>query len=421
MLGYGFIFFYWLAVLLLFLLLSVGAYDLQQLFRNQNPFLVARKVEKVLSLSDDNKVQISVENTSSQGFLIEIIDEIPVQFQKRDLSFKLAISPSEKKELTYALCPTERGEYQFGNLILYIRQQSKLSFLSRRITYPFEKTIAVYPSIRQMKQAALLTNQTLIHQSGIKKMRRVGNQNEFDHIKAYTVGDDTRTINWKASGRRAELMVNKYEEERSQSVYCIMDVGRNMFTPFDGMSLVDYSVNSVLSISNMVLKKHDKPGLISFSNKIHTFLPANNRNRQMAMMLESLYRIKATDYEVNYEALYKLIQQQVKQRSLLILFTNFESRHSLEMNLDVLRKINKKHLLVVVSFIDKEMEKLGMSNFESMEDLFFQTAISKAITEKKKIMLTLRKYGINTILTSPKDLNINVINKYLGLKSRGTI
>ena len=99
-------------------------------------------------------------------------------------------------------------------------------------------------------------------------MRRIGHSYEFEQIKNYVRGDDYRSINWKATSRRGHLMVNQYEDERAQQVYNIIDKSRSMKMPFNGMSLLDYAINTSLVISNVALQKHDRAGLMTFSDKM---------------------------------------------------------------------------------------------------------------------------------------------------------
>ena len=90
---------------------------------------------------------------------------------------------------------------------------------------------------------------------------------EFEHIKEYVVGDDFRTVNWKATARRGALMVNNYQDEKSQQVFCLIDKGRVMKMPFEGMTLLDYAINASLAMSSVAIKKDDKAGLITFQHK----------------------------------------------------------------------------------------------------------------------------------------------------------
>jgi uncharacterized protein (DUF58 family) len=293
--------------------------------------------------------------------------------------------------------------------------------IQRRITYPAAVTVPVYPSIIQMKNLEMKAMSLKSNLAGIKRLRRFGHSYEFEQIKNYVFGDDFRSINWKATSRRGSLMVNQYEDERAQQIYSIIDCSRNMLMPFEGLSLLDYSINSSLAISNIVLRKQDRAGLITFSEKIYTMLSAERSRSQLQKILESLYRQGEKNQEANFELLYITVRNYVKGRSLLFLYTNFESVYAMERVLPLLRKLNKLHLLVVVFFKNTEVSNFNHEPSQNLRDIYMQTVAQKFTQEKIQIVQQLRQYGLQVILTEPKDLSINTINKYLELKARGMI
>lgn len=403
------------------LMLSIGVVlaDILLLFNKNTEVRGHRHLPKLLSLGDANTVHLDIENTSRLKLKTIIIDEIPFQFQKRDFEVALILRGGEARRTDYRLTPTERGEYTFGNINIFI--ESFLGLVQRRCLEETTANVPVYPSVIQMKQFELKAFQQIAHQSGIKKMRRLGHSYEFEQIKNYVAGDDFRSLNWKASSRRAQVMVNQYEDERSQQVYCIIDRSRIMRMPFNGLTLMDHAINTALVISNIILQKKDKAGLFSFSDKLGSTLLADNSPNQLNRILHELYREKEGKGEASYELLYYAIRKLIKGRSLLILFTNFESMFALERVLPTLRLLNNLHLLVVVFFKNTEIEDFTKKDADTTEEIYHQTVAHKFMNEKVQMMQKLRQYGIQTILTRPEDLSINTINKYLELKSRGLI
>jgi uncharacterized protein (DUF58 family) len=281
--------------------------------------------------------------------------------------------------------------------------------------------VKVVPSIIQMKKYELIALARISTISGIKKLRRIGHSYEFEQIKNYSQGDDIRSINWKATARKDSLMVNQYQDERSQQVYMIIDKSRNMHMPFNGLSLLDYSINTSLVLSNIALLKHDKTGLITYSHRIGTTLPAEKSTNQLKKILHALYAEKPQNLEGNYDLLYRSVKNVIKSRSLIMLFLNFESSYAMERALPILQKINKQHLLVVMIFENTELKTYTHQKAEFVSDIYAQTIALKLSMEKKQIVSKLRKYGIQTILSRPEDLSINVVNKYLELKAKGLI
>ncbi|MFC6225604.1 DUF58 domain-containing protein [Hymenobacter artigasi] len=389
------------------------------------PVFGRRVLGDKLANGSDNDVRIYLENRYRFAIRTETIDEIPHQFQRRDVLFKTAIQPGETQIIDYQLRPTKRGEYAFGALNIYAA--SPLGLVRRRFRYAQGKVVPVYPSFLQMRQYELLAIHNRLTEVGVKRIRRVGHSMEFEQIRPYVPGDDPRSMNWKATARRAgtgaadALVVNHFQDERAQQVYCLIDKGRVMRMPFDGLSLLDYAINATLVVSNIALLKHDKAGLLTFSNRPGAMLAADRRPGHLLKLLEILYRQKTKYLETDFELLYATVRARIKQRSLLILFTNFETLHGMQRQLPYLRRLAKDHLLLVVFFENTELRAFLEAPAATTEDVYNQTIAEKFAQEKRQIVLELQRYGIYSLLTAPKDLTANTINKYLEFKARGLI
>ncbi len=405
--------------IILILLVATAIADAILLFSNKNIIEAQRKVPSIMTLSDETKIEITIQNVTNLKVHVDVYDEIPYQFQIRNLRFESILDQNEEAKFQYSLTPVKRGEYVFGNINLFLKTSLKL--ISRKQTIDLITKIKVYPSIVQMKKFELKSGASFQVGEGIKRRRRIGHSYEFDQTKEYVIGDDSRNINWKASSRRSGLMVNQYEEERSQQVYSIIDKSRSMHMPFNDLTLLDYSINTALVISNVVLQKHDKAGLITFSNKIGSVIRAEKNSQQLRKILEALYNEQDHLLEAEYELLYHLVRNVIRNRSLIFLYTNFESVHAFERVLPILRQINKLHLLVVMFFENEAVVNMSISEAKNLLGVYEQTMARKYLDEKNQIVFELANHGIHCIKSLPSDLSINTINKYLELKSRGMI
>jgi len=151
------------------------------------------------------------------------------------------------------------------------------------------------------------------------------------------------------------------------------------------------------------------------------FLSADRKAGQMNAILESLYKQDTRFMESDYEKLYALVRTRINQRSLLVLFTNFESMAGLERQLPYLRAMAKTHLLLVVFFENTALRELTDHPAQNLQELYQKTIAEKFVYEKRLMVKELRKHGIFAILSAPQDLTINTVNKYLDLKSRQAI
>lgn len=398
------------------LLILTVVLDLFLLYRTKG-IEASRQCSPRFSNGDDNEVRIRVESRYAFLVRLSVIDEIPVIFQQRNICFKLSLGSGEGKTITYHLRPTQRGTYPFGFIRVFV--STRLGLIERRFTCGNPQKIKVYPSYLMLHRYELLAMSDNLTELGIKKIRRVGHQTEFEQIKDYVKGDDYRTINWKASARRHQLMVNVYQDERSQQIYNVIDKGRVMQQAFEGITLLDYAINASLVLSYVAIHKDDKAGLVTFNERFDTFVPASKQSGQMQTLLESLYKQETTYGETDFSALCVHLAKHVGKRSLMILYTNFSSLNSMRRQLPYLQQLSRQHRLLVVFFEDADLKEYIAGKPTDTEGYYRHVIAEKFAYEKRLIVNTLKQNGIYSILTTPKNLSIDVINKYLEMKGRG--
>lgn len=389
------------------------------LFNRNVRLSCTRQLPKLMSLGSENRVRLVVQNRSALKLEIQMINEWPYQLQKRDKQEVFTLEAGEAFTFHDHLRPVSRGEYQFGLVHLYV--SSVISLLQRRMTYPLDTMVPVYPSVLDLKKYELHTSTRLTSYMGIKKIRRIGQSYEFEQISEYSQGDNYQHMNWKATGKVGRLMVNRYTDEKSQPIYCLIDKSRYMRMPFDGMTLLDYAINASLIISNGALRREDKAGLLTFSDRVETLIKADNKRNQLNHILQTLYRESETRLEANYELMYTYMRKHISGRGLFFLFSNFDTIFALERVLPILRKINSLHLLVVVVFENTELERFNEEKANTVLDIYYQTINRKLIQEKRLVLNQLQQHAIQVIYSKPEELSLNTLNKYLELKSRGMV
>ena len=408
-----------MAVVLLLLFLLITIIDIFVLYSGKNGIVSGRDLPDRLSNGDENIIRLTLKNNYPIPVFVDIIDEIPFQFQKRDFLIQTRLGEKEKKVLEYSLRPTQRGEYFFGKLNVYVK--SPIRLVSKRYISGENAYVATYPSFIQLRKYDMMAFSNHLLAYGLKRIRRIGHTMEFEQIKEYVQGDDMRTINWKATSKKNALMVNQFQDEKSQPVYQVIDTGRSMQMPFIGLSLLDYAINSTLALSNIVLKKQDKAGMFTFSKKVGNYVAADRRAGQMQNMMETLYRIETDFLESDFSRLYVDIKQSVTQRSLIMLYTNFETMDAVRRQLPYLKGIATNHLLIVVFFDNTELNRLIDNKTRNVQEVYDKVIAEKFAFEKRLIVRELKQHGIQSILTQPENLTVDSINKYLELKSRGMI
>ncbi|MCI2228502.1 DUF58 domain-containing protein [Polaribacter sp. MSW13] len=409
--------FFEISKVLLFILVILTLIDVFILYKTKNAITIQRFLPERLSNGDNNKISLKIKSEYPFVANLSLIEELPYQFQKRDFFFNQKLIKKEEKTIHYNLKPKERGIYLFGCINVYT--SSPLQLATKKYILGQEKELKCYPSFLKLREFDFKAFQNQSVSYGTKKVRRIGHSLEFEQIKEYVAGDDIRTLNWKATAKSNQLMVNQYVEEKSQPVYSIIDKGRAMQMHFNGLSLLDYAINATLAISNVILRKQDKAGMLSFSKNLEDWVVAEKRNSQMSLISEALHTIKTDFSESDFSTLYTVIKRKITHRSLLIVYTNFETMDGLNRQLPYLRALAKNHLVLVVFFKNTELDSLITSKAKNIQEVYDSIIAEKFMYEKKRIVNELKKYGIQSVLTKPEDLTGDTINKYLELKSRG--
>lgn len=412
----------WLVVpanimLMAFLVLIIM--ELIMLYGNKHGISAKRNLAEMFSNGDKNPVNISIINNYSFTVDITVIDEIPFVFQVRDFSLQKKIGAESALEQTYYLTPVKRGEYSFGKLNIFAR--ALLGMVERRYQFEQHSTIKVYPSFQQIRNIDFYSFASLKSPFGHKKIRQAGHNMEFEHIKNYVPGDEPRHINWKATARKNALMANYYQQEKAQHIYSLIDMGRSMEMAFKGMSYLDYAINASLALGRVALKNSDRFGMLSYTNKLHQFLPAESRHNQFKLLMESLYNQQTDFRESSLESVLNMIRNRISTRSLLIIFTNYMSRYGVERQVGYLKNLASRHLVLLVSFENTTLSDITKQEAENLEQIYTRTIAESFMFEKSQVLKELGRFGIQHLITRPEDLTVDSINKYLEIKNRGLL
>lgn len=380
-----------------------------------------RIISDNLDLGEKNIIEHELNVVRGRITSADIIDELPATFRQDKETYPFGeigrgpFYPStpplgEVGRGSLFAYPTTRGSFVLGNVYAFIRV---LGLLERRVRVVKKgNRVRVYPAFSKLREKDKQIRSRQIVSLGSHKRQMPSNQTEFQDIREYVVGDDIRTVNWKATARTGKVMVNNYEDERSQHIISIIDCGRIMHRTFNGLTLQDYAVNASLQLSYSALNvEGDCVGLSTYGPAGLRFLPAKSGERQLNSILQQLYALETEYGEGDMEGLCLMLDRKVQRRSLVVLYTDFATLESMERQLPFLQRISRRHTLVVVSFIDRDLENVSESDFSVQGSI-----ASDLMLQKRLICDRLQRQGIHSVLTYPDSLTYSVVNKYLELR-----
>ena len=242
-----------------------------------------RKTSKIVSLRKDHSVSLLITNTSIRSFRVVVRDDIPPGFTATPSEFVIDLAGRSRSTLTYELSASRRGAFELAFVHLQVR--SKLGFWKRIISYPATNTLHVYPDMKQLSEYAILARTNRLSLLGVRRTRKIGQDNDVERLRDYTPDDNYKHIDWRSTARRQKLTVKDYQTSQSQRILFLIDCGRMMTNEAVGLSLLDHALNSMLMLSYVALRQGDSVGAICFSDSIHSYIPPKGGMGQMNQLL----------------------------------------------------------------------------------------------------------------------------------------
>ena len=418
-LGFYWPVFLWIAhgIGILFMLLS--AIELFLLYQIKQALQIDRILEEKWSMTDNHEVRLVLRNLTNRSLAYELIDELPIELQERQLSIQGIVGPFSEKTHAYTVKAKTRGIYTFENVNVLV--MGPIQLFKRQFSSELKQEVKVYPRFKQIQSKKFWSQSEQTHSLGMRKQKHIGLSYEFEQIKPYIKGDDIRHINWKASAKNMQWMSNQYAEERSQNVYAIIDKSRAMNAVVNEMILLDFAINASIALGQLALKKKDQFGVICYSDKIGAVLKAGRRPDQFKRIMDLLIDQSIRASETNIENLFLALNKVVKTRSLIFLFTNMNSKAALQRQLPIIQKIKHLHQLVVVFYDDTDQIEFLSEDLDDVELYYRQVLLEESKQNKLAMLNTLKAMGIQTVLSQANEMSVNTMNKYLEIKARGML
>lgn len=380
-------------------------------------FEIKREEEDKLSLFANEKIKICVHNKSDKKMFIEIMDEIPdFHFEILNKSIKGNVDPHSKKVFEYKIIPRKRGAFTFGSV--HVRYEGNLKLIKKQFSIALNKEYKVYPNLKDLRKHRLASYNSILNQSGQKAMKLLSRGTEFESLRDYVVGDEYRTINWSATARENRPIVNQYEPEKNQHVYAIIDTGRPMSYSVKGYKKLDMAINTSLLLSDIVNQNGDKSGIMVFNTEVDNFIIPGKGNAHRNNLMEALYHIEHTNETSNYDEAFYYFKTKERRRSLICIFTDFDTLEEAEDMMKVLPVISKNNIIMLILINDGKLDSIVSNSVENEDTLYTKGVALELKRERAMIISKLNANGIMCIECKPEKLSIEVINRYLHIKNR---
>ncbi len=379
-------------------------------------FAVDRDCGRIASLRQPHRVTLTISNLSQRAFHVRLKDDVPHELHPEPDEFILNLAPRSRSTVHYELRSSRRGAFTLPAAHLSIR--SRLGFWRRMIDLDLESTINVYPDMKQLAEYAVLARTNRLSLMGVRRTRRIGQDNEFERLRDYTPDDNYKHIDWRSTARRQKLTVKDFQANQSQRLMFLVDCGRMMTNEAAGLSLLDHALNAMLMLSYVALSRGDSVGLVCFSDEIHTFVPPRSGRQQMNRLLHASFNRFPQLVESRYDQAFLYLASHCRKRSLVILVTNVIDEVNSHQIHQYLGSLSGRHLPMGVLLRDRRLFDAVELPEPQGDSLFRAAAAAEILSWRHQVLTDLHSKGVLSLDVFPEDLTAPLINRYLEIKAR---
>jgi uncharacterized protein (DUF58 family) len=394
---------------------AIALFDLFTLPRTKS-FSLERETTRIVSLQKNHRVTLHISNLSTRPVTGWIRDDIPQEFEPTPKEFVLRLGPRSRSTVHYELKATRRGKFELQQLNLRVR--SRLGLWQRYLAYPQTSELHVYPDMKQLAEYAILARTNRLSLMGVRRTRRVGLENDFERLRDYTLDDNYKYIDWRASARRLKLTVKDFQTSQSQRIIFLLDCGRLMTNESADLSLLDHSLNAALMLSYVALRQGDSVGLIAFADRVLSYVPPRGGMKQMNQLLHASFNRFPELVESRYDDAFLYLNTHCKKRSLVVLVSNVIDEVNAHQIESYLRNLVGRHLPLGVFLRDHHL--FGAADREPVNDeqLFQAAAAAEILTWRRQVLSDLTHHGVLALDVFPEDMTAPLVNSYLEIKAR---
>ena len=379
-------------------------------------FSAERAAGRVASLRKPHAVTLTLLNHARRRFQISIRDGVPEELHPEPAEFTLSLAPRSRSMLRYVLRPRRRGSFAVEQV--HLRARSRLGLWQRLLECPATTAIYVYPDMKQLGQYALLARTNRLSLLGVRRTRRIGQDNEFERLRDYTIDDNYKHINWRATARRGKLTVQDYQISQSQRLIFLVDCGRMMTNEAAGLSLLDHALNAMLMLSYVALRQGDSVGLVNFSDEIHNYIPPRGGMRQMNRLLHACFDRFPRLVESRYDQAFRYLASHCRRRSLVVLVTNLIDEVNANQVQRYLSNLVGRHLPLGVLLRDHRLFEAVEVEHPTEAQLWRAAAAAEILAWRHQVLTDLQSKGVLSLDVFPDQMTAPLVNRYLEVKAR---
>ena len=399
------------------LIVVVALVDLWSLPRGKD-FSASRRLERVASLGKPHQVTLTVvhHRARRRRMQVWVRDDLPDPFEATPPQNSVEMRGRCRAHVDYRFTSQRRGAFSLD--AIHLRVRSQLGCWQRQLSYPAQSVVHVYPDMVQLAEYAVLARTNRLSLIGVRRSRKIGQDHDFERLRDYSMDDNYKHIDWRATARRSRLTVKEYQTSQSQRIVFLLDCGRMMNNTSAGLSLLDHALNAMLMLSYVALRQGDSVGLICFSDRIHNFVPARGGMSQMNRLLHASFDRFPQLVESRYDLAFLQLATHFRKRALVVLVSNVIDEVNSYQVQRYLRAQVGRHLPLGVLLRDHAICDAADAQQVSGHAFYRAAAAAEVLNWRREVLTDLQHQGVLVLDTFAEDMTAPIVNRYLDIKAR---
>jgi uncharacterized protein (DUF58 family) len=368
-----------------------------------------------ISVGLPTRIVFEVRNLCRRQVQVQLAEDIPATIDVHPAQCQAILGPGQMRSLEYSLVAHQRGRHELSDV--YVRVLPAMGLLYRQFKVNIPTELQVFPNLVNLRRYELLARRGLNYEQGLAKLKRIGRGSEFESLRHYVNGDEMSRVDWKATAKRAKLIVKNYEPERQQSILVAIDIGRATAGQFGGLSRVDYLVNATLMLAYVVLRQKDWFSMVAFSDRIESYLPPVKGLKNIDRVARSLFELQPHLVESDYGAACRFLGLKNRKRSLLCMMTDVVDRDASDVIIAYMARFARYHLPLAVTMSNPEVRCIAEEPLAQCKDPYSKAVALDTLAAREEALVSMRQKGIVVLDVPPDRLTPELINRYTLIKS----
>jgi uncharacterized protein (DUF58 family) len=378
---------------------------------------VERELPRQVRLGETVPAALLVTNTGGRSATVRLRDAWAPSAGLADQRADLTVPAGERRRVDQVFAPRRRGDHSSAGLTLRLR--GPLGLACRDVRRELPGTLRVLPEFRSRR---LLPSRLrrLREIEGSAIVNRRGQGTEFDSLREYVEGDDVRSIDWRATGRRHEVVVRTWRPERDRHLTLVLDTSRLSAGRVDDQPRLDAAMDAALLLVALATRAGDRISLLCIDRVVHARLRTPPRTTALARAVQLLAPIEPALVETDWSVVAAELERTAPKDSLVVLLTPLEPSSVEHGLLPVVGRIAQRHPVVVAGVADPALERMRDER-EDAREVYRAAAAELDRLERSAVGRVLGRAGVEVLEAGPGELAARLADQYLALKAAGRL